>query len=198
MNATTLLITLSATAALGAQQPTCQLQLSAGNIPLTASSGIALTANGTTMGGFAPVQDRPITVTPQPSTYHGCAGVTWMVVAVASDPTWFLITSVPTGGESVQNVNFAARTNPSTFPRGASVGIQILSGAVVSPVPYFTVVQDGSTEPLQFRQVRALYQSILGRDPDQAGFQFWTSQGLSVGQLAGLFASSPEFTQKYQ
>jgi len=42
-------------------------------------------------------------------------------------------------------------------------------------------------------QVRALYESVLGRDPDSAGFQFWTGVGSSgLGQMVDDFLTSSE------
>ena len=43
--------------------------------------------------------------------------------------------------------------------------------------------------------VSMVYEGILGRDADPAGFQFWTSQpGITTTSLANTFLASPEYT----
>ena len=55
------------------------------------------------------------------------------------------------------------------------------------------MTEAGDPEPLLNRQVRALYQSVLGRDPDAAGFAFWTGSGSAgLGQMLDSFLTSPE------
>jgi hypothetical protein len=57
----------------------------------------------------------------------------------------------------------------------------------------FTVTEAGNPEPLLSRQVRALYQSVLGRDPDPDGFAFCTGAGSAgLGQMLDSFLTSPE------
>ncbi len=57
----------------------------------------------------------------------------------------------------------------------------------------FTVTEAGDPESVGDREVRALYQSILGRDPDSGGFAFWTGVGAAgLGQMADDFLTSPE------
>src|SRR5207247_526480 len=65
----------------------------------------------------------------------------------------------------------------------------------------FTITQAGSAESQSQRVVRALYQTILGREPDAAGFAFWTGGGAPMNgsgavlfnQMADGFYTSPEF-----
>ena len=43
------------------------------------------------------------------------------------------------------------------------------------------------------REERAMYQAILGRDPDAGGFAFWTGLGSAgLGQMVDSFMTSPE------
>lgn len=57
----------------------------------------------------------------------------------------------------------------------------------------FTVTEALSSQPLLIRQVVALYQQLLGREPDAAGFNFWTGQGTAgLGQMADSFLISTE------
>jgi hypothetical protein len=55
------------------------------------------------------------------------------------------------------------------------------------------VSEAGDTEVTLIREVRTLYQALLGRDPDAGGFAFWTSTGVAgLGQMADSFLTSPE------
>ncbi len=57
----------------------------------------------------------------------------------------------------------------------------------------FTITQTGSGNNEVYRQVYALYEQLLGRDPDAGGFAFWTgSGGAALGQMADSFLTSPE------
>ena len=57
---------------------------------------------------------------------------------------------------------------------------------------YF-LTEAGSADNQLYREVDALYQQLFGREPDQAGFTFWTGPlGVGLGQMADLFLTSPE------
>ena len=57
----------------------------------------------------------------------------------------------------------------------------------------YSVAQSGSGNNQVYREVYALYEQLLGRDPDPAGFGFWTgSGGAGLGQMADSFLTSPE------
>jgi hypothetical protein len=77
---------------------------------------------------------------------------------------------------------------------GAWTSITVGSGAGSAT---YSVTEAGS--PLTgsvgqtYREVYALYEQLLGRDPDPAGFAFWTGQGgAGLGQMADSFLTSPE------
>jgi len=84
-------------------------------------------------------------------------------------------------------------TNSTTSPRTAHISV---GGQT------FTITQAGSTETPGQRVVRALYQTILGREPDSGGWAFWTGSGAPKGangavlfnQMADGFYTSPEFS----
>jgi len=130
---------------------------------------------------------------------HCTASDTWRAV---SDSRRLKIAPPAGGNGSVtsQTIQFTMLTNSSSQQRTAHVIVSgVASGQLYSLT--FTAIQNGSTEPLLPRAVRALYQSILGREPDQAGFEFWTGNGapadssgaILVNGMADDFYRSPEF-----
>ncbi len=57
----------------------------------------------------------------------------------------------------------------------------------------YTITEAGSGDSEVYRQIYALYEQILGRDPDPAGLAFWTGAGSGgLGQMADSFLTSPE------
>jgi hypothetical protein len=55
------------------------------------------------------------------------------------------------------------------------------------------VTQAGSGDSSVYRQVLALYEQLLGRDPDSVGFAFWSGSGAGgLGSMADAFLTSPE------
>ena len=149
--------------------PTCSFTLG--------STSASLTQIGTaSAGGFQP--EVPQTVGITPAVGATCAGYT----ARASDP-WL---SATTSGASF---TFTALSNPHPGSRSGTLTITNTSGGSAT----FTVSEAGDPEILLNRQVRALYGSVLGRDPDSAGFAFWTGSGSAgLGQMLDSFLTSPE------
>ena len=155
--------------------PSCEFTVAPPAVNLTnavPSSGTPVTATGT------------FTVTPGVT----CGtGNTW---TATSNVPWLIITGGGTGNGSAAVVGtFNALSNPKSNQRTATITITPSAGnpAVVQ----FT--QTGSTAATNLRQVTALYQSILGRDPDPAGYAFWTGAGAAgLGQMADSFFTSPE------
>ena len=161
-------------------QQTCQFVVSpTGAIALTnavPSSGTPVTVTGS------------FTVTP--SSVAVCGGAnpsTWMATSNAS---WLIITSGATGnGNAIGGGTYEALSNPTTQARTATVTFTPSVG--VLSVIQFT--QPASTAPTLLRQVTALYQEILGRDPDTGGYNFWTGQGTAgLGLMVDNFLTSPE------
>ena len=155
--------------AMTVSQP-CSFTLALGSLTLsqigTASSGGALPENPTTIG-----------ITPS----HGavCSGN----FTATSSASWLNAIG------STSSFSFTALTNPHPTARSANITLGNTNGGSA----VFTVTEAGDPEPLNNRQVRALYQSVLGRDPDSGGFAFWTAQGsVGLGQMLDLFLTSPE------
>ncbi|HTX38780.1 MAG TPA: DUF4214 domain-containing protein, partial [Bryobacteraceae bacterium] len=128
-----------------------------------------------------------------PTTASGAFSLT--VSGGCTLPPWTATSNVPwlavtLGSESG---TYSALSNPTTSPR---TGIITITPSV-GPPDVIEVTQPGSTAPLLDRQVTALYQSILGRDPDPGGYAFWTGPGAPTGvaalsQMADDFLTSPE------
>jgi len=57
----------------------------------------------------------------------------------------------------------------------------------------YAVTETGSGDNEVYRQIDALYEQLLGRDPDASGFAFWSgSGGAGLGEMADAFLTSPE------
>ena len=147
------------------------------------SLSAALNSTGTSTGGFLPSVPQSLTLTPS----AGCTG-SW--TATSSDPSWLTISSGATGsGSAPATISFQALSNPHSSARTATITV---AASGVSPA-VFTVTEALSSKPLVNRQVLALYQQLLGREPDAGGFSFWTGQGAAgLGQMADSFLTSPE------
>ena len=141
-------------------------------------SGASLSQTGTaSTGGVLP--EVPVAVTATPAAGATCTGT---YQGLSSD-SWLSASGTPTG------FTYTALTNPHPSSRTATLTITNPSGGTAT----FTVNEAGNPEPLLNRQVRALYQSVLGRDPDLAGFTFWTGIGSTgLGQMLDSFLTSPE------
>jgi len=150
-----------------------------GCLVVTTASG-ALTAAGTSTGGFTPNVPASVTV-----SHPYCPGIT----VTSSAPLW-LSAAATTSGFSYQalsNSNSTARTGTITLTVGT--GVPATGGGTL----VFPVSEAGDSETLLPREVRALYASVLGRDPDAGGFAFWTGTGSAgLGQMLDSFLTSPE------
>ncbi len=150
--------------------PTCAFTL--------ASPSAALTQSGTaSSGGVLP--EMPVTV-----GISAAAGASCAATYTASSTASWLSATTNAGG-----FTYTALTNPHPSSRSATLTIANPLGGSAT----FTVTEAGDPEPLLYRQVRALYQSVLGRDPDSGGFTFWTGVGSAgLGQMLDSFLTSPE------
>ena len=165
-----LLLAMASALPYAAAQTPCSLTLG--------SPRASLTQIGTaSAGGVQP--ELPLSVAIIPAAGTGCSGI----YTATSSASWL---SATTGAN---NFTYTALSNPQPSARGGALTITDLSGGSVT----FTVTEAGDSEALLVRQVRALYQSVLGRDPDSAGFSFWTGQGSAgLGQMLDSFLTSPE------
>ncbi|HTX34880.1 MAG TPA: SBBP repeat-containing protein [Bryobacteraceae bacterium] len=152
----------------------CQFTLNGGNAASLPSAGTA-TVSAAYPGGVAP--EIPVTVTIAPGS--GCSSS----YTAVSSATWLTATV------NANSFTYTALSNAHPSSRSATLAVANASGGSQT----FTVTEAGDTEILQNRQVRALYQSMLGRDPDPSGFTFWTGSGAaSLGQMGDDFLTSPE------
>ncbi len=150
--------------------PSCTLGLSA--------PSASLPATGTSTTGFIPDVPQSFNV----STTAGC---TW--TATSSNPGVLAIAS-GASGTGPGTVGFTLLNNTHTTQQSYSITVAGNSSSAT-----YTIKQAGSGDSLLYRQVYALYEQILGRDPDSGGFAFWTGSGsAALGQMADSFLTSPE------
>ncbi len=129
--------------------------------------------------GYYPESPASFTVTP------GGACSSW--TATSSDPSFVRIIS-GASGSGPGAVTFTMLTNPHTTPRSAV--ITVTSG---NPSASYLVTQAGNSDNIVYREVYALYEQLLGRDPDQNGFAFWVGVStVGLGQMADDFLTSSE------
>ncbi len=139
------------------------------------SAGTA-TTSATYPGGVLPEVPMTVNISPSAnctSSYSATSSASWL--------------SATFNGNSFA---YTALSNAHSTPQSATLTITNSNGGSVT----FTVTEAGDTvEPITTRQVRALYESMLGRDPDPSGFTFWTGVGgAGLGQMGDDFLTSPE------
>jgi len=151
------------------------------SLPPTGTSTVETCPNnsGQPNCGVAPEAPESFTVTPNAS----CGAWT----ATSSNPEFLRITSGATGS-GIGTVSYVLLNNTHTLPQNYT--ITVASGSTTAS---YAVTEAGSGDSQTYRQVYALYEQLLGRDPDAAGFTFWTGAGGAVlGQMADSFLTSPE------
>jgi hypothetical protein len=149
-------VTLTVTA-----PPVCSLSLN--------STSATLTVSGTT-GGVYLITGGPY-LSPQTFTVTATncpSGTLSTLTATPSAQTWLTVPSVNT---TTGVVSFQALSNPHSSGRTATITVSAV-GAVSNT---FTVSEAQNTNSVFFRQVLALYQQLLGREPDAAGYTYWTT-----------------------
>ena len=173
----------SVTANFNTGTQTCSLGLSANSASLpatgTATPETCPNGSGQPSCGVQPETARSFTVTPSAS----CGSWT----ATSSNPGFLQIASGASGsGAGTVTYNLLANTHTTA----QSCTITIASGSASTT---YTVNEGGNADSSVYRQVYALYEQLLGRDPDAAGFAFWTGAGgAGLGQMADSFLTSPE------
>ncbi|HTX39896.1 MAG TPA: putative Ig domain-containing protein [Bryobacteraceae bacterium] len=141
----------------------------------TATNGV--TVNGVVFNGVLPEVPLAVGISATPGT--SCSSS----YTATSSASWLGATAGTSG------FTYTALTNPNPLARSATITVANAGGGGAT----FTVTEAGDPEPLLNRQVRALYQSVLGRDPDSSGFAFWTGIGSAgLGQMLDSFLTSPE------
>ncbi len=152
------------------------------SISLTPPS-VTLSANGTAPGGLVPQAPVSFAVAANPA----CGEWT----ATSSDPEALSILS-GAAGFGAGAISFVLLDNLHTADQGYTITV---SGAISSEAASaaYQINQLGSPATFEAREVEALYEQILGRDPDAAGFAFWAGLGATaLGQMADSFLTSPE------
>ncbi|HTX33525.1 MAG TPA: DUF4214 domain-containing protein [Bryobacteraceae bacterium] len=172
----------SVTATFATSGGSCSFSLSPGSVSLPAtgtSTAAACPSSGQPNCGFVPEVPRAFTVAPA----AGCGGWT----ATSSSPGVLQIVS-GASGTGAGTVGFTLMNNTHTLPQNYTITVS--SGAATAT---FAVTEAGSGDTQIYREVYALYEQLLGRDPDSGGFAFWTgSGGAGLGQMADAFLTSPE------
>jgi len=166
-----------------AGQASCSFTLSSTSLtlPATGTSTPETCPNnsGQPNCGVNPETARSFTVTPS------AACGTW--TATSSNPSVLQIRTGASGSGS-GTVSFVLLNN--THNGQQNYTITVAGGGTPAT---FAVTETGSGDNQVFREVYALYEQLLGRDPDAAGFAFWTgSGGAGLGQMADSFLTSPE------
>jgi hypothetical protein len=153
--------------------PVCTITLGNG------SPSITISATGTSTAGLYPSVPASLTV----SEGGSCGSGTW--TATSNVPWLTIVSGSGTGNGSLSynaftNANSTARTGIITV----SMGSVTATVSILEPVTGFSQTE---------RQIYALYQNVLGREPDSAGLTYWLSQGsLALGTMAAEFESSTE------
>ena len=161
----------------------CSLNLSAGgaSLPATGTSTVETCPNSSGQPNCGVTPEVPTSFMVSPSAACGA----W--TATSSNPSALQITSGATG-TGLRAVTFTRLSNTHTTPQADT--ITIASGAAAAA---YEVTVDGSGDSQVYREIYALYEQLLGRDPDPAGLAFWTgSGGAGLGQMADSFLTSPE------
>jgi len=135
-------------------------------------------------GGVYPSIPQRVTVTSSASCPAGTA-----FTVTADHPEWLNVTQTPTG------FTFNALSNPHSTGRTATVTVTPANtgNSAGAPPTTFSITEPASPLPRAQREVVALYEQLLGREPDQGGFNFWNGQGAAgLGLMADSFLISPE------
>jgi len=153
----------------------------AANLPATGTSTVETCPNNSGQPNCGVIPESPVTFTVTPGATCGA----W--TATSSNPSVLRITSGG-NGRGPGTVGFTLLNNTHTGQQTYSITV---SSGVTSAD--YIVTQAGSGNNQVYREVYALYEQFLGRDPDPAGFAFWTgSGGAGLGQMADSFLTSPE------
>ncbi len=161
----------------------CSLALSPPSVqlPATGTSTAETCPNNSGQPNCGVTPEIPSSFTVSPSAACG----SW--TATSSNLEFLQITS-GTSGSGNGTVTYVLLNNTHALPQNYT--ITVASGSASQP---FAITEAGSGDSQVYREVYALYEQLLGRDPDPSGFAFWTgSGGAELGQMADSFLTSPE------
>jgi len=162
---------------------------------LTSGNAVFLSEYGTaTSGGVLPEIPQNASIT----TKNNCGTLTAVAAPTYPGPgRCQLPASLPnhwlTATMSGNTVTFVALANPYLIPRNGSITVSSSNGGSTT----ISVIENAANDPVLLRDVRVLYQSVLGRDPDASGQGFWTGAGATsgtaaLGQMTDSFVASAE------
>ena len=173
----------SVSAAFSSNSGSCSITLSPGltTLPPTGTSTVEACPNSSGQPNCGVAPEAPVAFTVTPTA--GCGAWT----ATSSNPEFLQIVT-GAGGSGAGSVSYSLLNNTHNLAQPYS--ITVASGAASAS---YTVTESGSGDNQVYREVYALYEQLLGRDPDPTGFAFWTgSGGAGLGQMADSFLTSPE------
>ena len=151
------------------------------SLPPTGTSTVETCPNssGQPNCGVLPENAASVLVTP-----GGNCGA-W--TATSSNPEFLQITSGASGTGSGA-LGYTLLNNTHNGPQNYTIAVSSATGSAT-----YSLTEAGSGDSEVYRQVYALYEQLLGRDPDPGGFAFWTGTGgAGLGQMADSFLTSPE------
>jgi hypothetical protein len=151
---------------------------------------IMVVPGGATLTNSVPASGTPVS---QAGSFMVSAGAGCTVTnpwIAASNSFGLTVTAGATGNAGIATpVAFNALSNTTSSGLTRTITVTPATGLPV----VFSVAQPGSTAPLVDLEVTALYQGILGRDPDFGGYGFWTGQGqFGLGSMANAFFTDPQ------
>ncbi|HTX39209.1 MAG TPA: DUF4214 domain-containing protein, partial [Bryobacteraceae bacterium] len=152
----------------------------------TSPAAVTLT-NAVPASGTPSTQSFSISVAPR----GGCTPATTWTASSTAGTYWLTITSGTTGnGGSTATLQGSGLSNTQPAARSGTITLTPSTGSAVT----VEVTQPpAAATALIDLEVTALYQTVLGRDPDASGYAFWTGSGVTgLGQMLDSFLTSPE------
>ncbi len=172
------------TANFSAAGSSCSLALgvSPANLPAIGTSTPETCPNNSGQPNCGVLGETPATFTVTPSA--GCGPWT----ATSSNPEFLQLARGGNSGTGPGAVGYTLLNNTHTLTQNYTITVSSGTSSAT-----YTVQQAGSGDSQVYREIYALYEQLLGRDPDAGGFEFWTGVGgAGLGQMADSFLSSPE------
>ncbi len=204
--------TLTVTVNVAATAPSPQVNsvtVSGGNSPSASASDSTVIVNpactsigiSSTSASYPPTGTSTVETCPNNSGQPNCGVLpetlgSFSVAPAAGCGPWTATSSnseflqITSGGSGTGSgtVQYALLNN--THNGQQSYSITVASGGQSA---IYSVTEGGSGDNEVYRQVYALYEQLLGRDPDSGGFTFWTGVGgAELGQMGDDFLTSPE------
>jgi hypothetical protein len=164
--------------------PQCSISLSPASrsVPATGTAAVETCPNNSGQPSCGVYPDTPQSFTVTPSAACG----PW--TAISSSPGLLQVLS-GASGSGVGSVSFAQLTNTHNGQQSNTITVASATGSAT-----YTVTEAGNPDGQTYREIYALYEQFLGREPDAGGFAFWSGTGGSgLGQMADDFLTSPEF-----